>query len=481
MKKLKLFLTSIIAMFVAVVGVHAETLKDCLDGATTEGVTCTFTDDEEELYSTYITVSNKATIDLDGKELNLTHTLVVGTGATLKITSSNGKGTINATTIDNGQPIAVMPGGTLEIDNVIVKGRTTESTNHTNYQIIAIQGGGSSETKFTLGSNAEITGYNTGVGVFGTDTDGGKQYADKVVVDIYGKITTDSMAVSINGVVIPNENADDAVINIYDGAEITSTDSAALYAAGYGTYNVKGGTLTGTVGVVARQGDVSITGGTIIANGEAGTTDKVGSNNTEVPLGVAVVVDNTTAGYTDSALVEISGGDFKATAEEAVHSFNEGEGHDIVVRGGTFNKTVATKYLASNELGQSESGVVGKLHKIEITKPENGKVESYTNAAEGEEVVVKIAADKGYEINSITILDKDGKEVKFVSADGGIKFTMPASDVTISATFKKIETPVTNTTEENPKTGDNILMYLGLGLASVAIATLSVKKLRKSN
>ena len=58
---------------------------------------------------------------------------------------------------------------------------------------------------------------------------------------------------------------------------------------------------------------------------------------------------------------------------------------------------------------------------------------------------------------------------------------MPASDVTISATFKKIETPVINTTEENPKTGDSILMYLGLGLASVAIAGLSVKKLRKTN
>ena len=79
---------------------------------------------------------------------------------------------------------------------------------------------------------------------------------------------------------------------------------------------------------------------------------------------------------------------------------------------------------------------------------------------------------------------KDGKEVKFVSADGGVKFTMPVSDVTISVTFKKVETPVVNpetTEEENPKTGDNILMYLGLGLASVAVSAVSVKKFRKSN
>ena len=61
---------------------------------------------------------------------------------------------------------------------------------------------------------------------------------------------------------------------------------------------------------------------------------------------------------------------------------------------------------------------------------------------------------------------------------------MPGKDVVVKATFKKIavqETTTEKTEEENPKTGDNILMYLSLGLASVAVSAVSVKKFRKSN
>ena len=49
---------------------------------------------------------------------------------------------------------------------------------------------------------------------------------------------------------------------------------------------------------------------------------------------------------------------------------------------------------------------------------------------------------------------------------------MPDGIVTIEATFKK---------SENPKTGDNILTYLGVGIIATAVVSSSVKKLKKEN
>ena len=113
-------------------------------------------------------------------------------------------------------------------------------------------------------------------------------------------------------------------------------------------------------------------------------------------------------------------------------------------------------------------------HKVTVTESKNGKVTvDKTSAKKGEKVTLTITSEKGYELDNLVVKDLDGG---FITVTDGI-FEMPATDVTISATFKKVAVAV----EDNPQTGDNILMYLGLGLASIAVTTLSVKKLKKSN
>ena len=81
-------------------------------------------------------------------------------------------------------------------------------------------------------------------------------------------------------------------------------------------------------------------------------------------------------------------------------------------------------------------------YKITVNEPENGKVTSDKKTAKkDEEVTLTAKPNEGYDLDKLTVVkDKDGQEVN-VSEDN--TFKMPASDVTVTATFKKAEqTPV---------------------------------------
>ncbi len=80
---------------------------------------------------------------------------------------------------------------------------------------------------------------------------------------------------------------------------------------------------------------------------------------------------------------------------------------------------------------------------VTVEKTENGQVTAdRTYAAEGGTVTLTVTPAGGYELDALTVIDQDGNPVP-VAADN--TFTMPASDVTVSATFK--EKPVTPTVD----------------------------------
>ena len=502
MKKLKLFVTTMLAMFVATVSVHAacnvaetgaeasivtgSTVKYC--DSVKDAVTNANANDTVKLlkqidfadgnYLNRIDIASKdITFDFNGNKIIATNLpseyaafVVSGTSEVTFV----GKGGIENKSGSSALLVTGTANVTIEGGEFIKSGNSTDGKSYSAVTVF----GGSTLTVEEKGEAAVL--IKGGILVSGNQP---KLYFKNGTID-----SDDDFAISGNG-----RDTTDSEIEI-SGGTLKSAKSAAIYHPQTGTLNIKGGNITGAIGIVARQGDINITSGNITATGtgediRVGDAKK-GDEYVLVPQGVAVIVDNSEEGAynTDPAEVNIEKGEFNVPkGKEAVLDYENPGAKKIKVSGGTFNVDVEKEYLASNDLGQSESGKVGKLHKVEITKTENGKVEAYTNAAEGEEVVVKITADKGYQIDSVTITDKDGKTVKFLSADGGIRFTMPTSDVKVTVTFKKVETPVvtpetTETTEEeNPKTGDNIFMYLSLGLASVAVASLSVKKLRKTN
>lgn len=77
------------------------------------------------------------------------------------------------------------------------------------------------------------------------------------------------------------------------------------------------------------------------------------------------------------------------------------------------------------------------------SKSENGGVAvSLKNARKGDAVTVTVTPDAGYQLDKLTVTDKDGKELKLTDkGDGKYSFTMPDGKVEIKAVFaKKVET-----------------------------------------
>ena len=75
-------------------------------------------------------------------------------------------------------------------------------------------------------------------------------------------------------------------------------------------------------------------------------------------------------------------------------------------------------------------------YNIEISASENGSVEAdKTSAEEGESVTLTVTADEGYELEELSVKQADETEVEVVEN----VFEMPASDVTVTASFCKSE------------------------------------------
>ena len=78
-------------------------------------------------------------------------------------------------------------------------------------------------------------------------------------------------------------------------------------------------------------------------------------------------------------------------------------------------------------------------HNITVNTSENGTVDSdKETATKDETVTLTWTAAEGYELDKITVTDAEGNEVTVDQGLTTCTFTMPAYDVTVDATFKKI-------------------------------------------
>ena len=79
-----------------------------------------------------------------------------------------------------------------------------------------------------------------------------------------------------------------------------------------------------------------------------------------------------------------------------------------------------------------------QLYDITCNQADNGSVTSRVlEAAEGDSVTVTATPAQGYELDTLTVKDANGDNVPVTNNT----FTMPASAVTVTATFKKVEIP----------------------------------------
>ena len=105
-------------------------------------------------------------------------------------------------------------------------------------------------------------------------------------------------------------------------------------------------------------------------------------------------------------------------------------------------------------------------YRITIKVDGNGKIEAEDTASGNDEVKFKIIPNKGFALRSLRVITDSGEEVEFSeeelikNEDGTVsfsdnKFTMPFDNVTIEASWEKIDVPKTPTSAEatkNPNT-----------------------------
>ena len=71
----------------------------------------------------------------------------------------------------------------------------------------------------------------------------------------------------------------------------------------------------------------------------------------------------------------------------------------------------------------------------------NGDVTaSHKSATKGATVTLTVNPDKGYVLDTLTVLDGKDKEIKLTEKNGKYTFTMPDSKVTVEAMFKAEQT-----------------------------------------
>ena len=91
--------------------------------------------------------------------------------------------------------------------------------------------------------------------------------------------------------------------------------------------------------------------------------------------------------------------------------------------------------------GSSSSGTPTTTYAVNVNAATNGAVAAdKKTASKGTTVTVMASPSKGYVVDAVKVVDKDGKDVAVTEKDGKYVFTMPASAVTVTGSFKA-ETP----------------------------------------
>jgi len=260
--------------------------------------------------------------------------------------------------------------------------------------------------------------------------------------------------------------------------ELNKTSIADIAVSGSDTFTVvpktglSAGTYTATVTVsggnsITASFDVSFTVNAAaptysIALSPSGTqTFTAATVGYGAQSAKTITVSNTGTGATGALTVALSG------ANASSFELNKTSIADIAVSGsdtftvvpktglsaGTYTATVTVN--GSNSISASfdvsftvnpsggnggnggGGGYVPATYSVTVDKADNGSVSvSRKSASKGTSITMTVDPDKGYSLETLSVTDKNGKEISLIIMGNGVyTFKMPASQVTVKATF----------------------------------------------
>ena len=243
----------------------------------------------------------------------------------------------------------------------------------------------------------------------------------------------------------PTVSAND-ITTTYDGNAIP--DSKITGTATFGGTSVPG-TWAWKTGMavtnVADTGTKTVTfNPTDSAAYESVDTNITVTINKATPTGEPTYTKITTGGkkLSDAALASGS-----ITPAGGTIAWDLGDTADVTANtayGWTYNPTDTANYnplkgsITPYVVSYSGGGSYTPTYAITVDKAANGTVTAAPGTAKtGDTVTLTATPDKGYELDTIKALDKDGKELKLTDqGNGKYTFTMPAGKVTVKAAFE---------------------------------------------
>ena len=116
-----------------------------------------------------------------------------------------------------------------------------------------------------------------------------------------------------------------------------------------------------------------------------------------------------------------------------------GEAAKIIANGADAGSNYSITYVAGKLILSRRSSSSGSVtYPVNVPdKTENGSVTvNPKNASKGSTVIITVTPDSGYVLETISVTDKNGNDLKLTDKGGGkYTFTMPASKVEVKATF----------------------------------------------
>ncbi len=314
-----------------------------------------------------------------------------GTTSTTNITVSDGKDKyidLNGKTITISSNLNIISNGSLTITGTgYIETKKNVAT------AFWLKGSSTPTNKpkasLTIGENVIINCTNDGSSAICIDKNGSASYG--VVVNVNGKInTTNTYALYINGNV--NKTVGNVpVINIGDNAVITGGcgDDAAIYAAGYGIWNIGAASLKAATPIYAKAGQININGATIEACGEY--AEPVANNNGFNPTGDAILIDSHES-YAGDVILSIQGETTITSAngyaiQEALTKMDNTKAIGLTIVGGSFAGAKGSVKL-SDEFAKALADGSAAEGKWTLNAVTGGKYTSRPTAvADGYEVV----------------------------------------------------------------------------------------------
>lgn len=290
-----------------------------------------------------------------------------------------------------------------------------------------------------------------------SDVSSGKSYLHIVAKDVAGNVCR-VQTIPILGFLPAPTNAD------WDDAVLGKASWGAVeHASGYSIQLYKDGTALGSAETVTEtnytftipeppaedSNDSTTTTPTLPDNAitEAGTYSfrvTALGNGTDYSNSVAAesarhlssitVEENENGTITASARYAVSGTEITLTG-------NPNSGYRFSKWSLTPELTVTDNKFTMPEGAVTVSAVFARrssssTYPITVKDSKNGSASSsHKSASSGTTVTITVMPDKGYTLETLTVTDKNGKEVKLTEKNGKYTFTMPASKVEINATF----------------------------------------------